>query len=76
MFALTTCLLGSVYVYVAFDGTWSERIKLIALDGVQEDWFGWSVAVYGNTIVVGAIQDNSKTGERCCLVIFATIKYF
>ena len=41
---------------------WSEPVKLIADDGAENDWFGYSVAVDGETIVVGARWHNGKAG--------------
>jgi len=34
--------------------------KLLASDGTWNDWFGYSVAVDGDTVVVGAIGDNDN----------------
>ena len=49
---------GSAYVY-RWDGeTWAEQAKLIASDGEPTDQFGLSVALSGNTALVGANQDN------------------
>ena len=45
---------GSAYVFVRSGTTWSEQQKLTADDGVAGDYFGLSVAVSGNTVVVGA----------------------
>jgi len=45
---------GSVYVFNHQGGSWVETQKLIVSDGAAGDQFGWSVAVSGSTIVVGA----------------------
>ena len=45
---------GSAYVFERSGSNWSERSKLLASDGVDEDAFGWSVAVSGDNAVVGA----------------------
>ena len=49
---------GSAYVFTRhpLSGGWSRPIKLTAFDGKENDWFGYSVAVHGDTIVVGAYQ--------------------
>ncbi|MCZ6872652.1 MAG: PKD domain-containing protein, partial [bacterium] len=52
---------GSVYVFVRTGNTWSEQAKLTANDATPGDFFGYAVAVSGNTIVVGAPVD-SDTG--------------
>ncbi len=55
---------GAAYVFTKdpLTGVWSEPVKLIASDGVANDWFGHSVAVDGDTIVVGARGDDGKKG--------------
>lgn len=45
---------GVVYVFVRSGGTWSLQATLRAADGANNEWFGRSVAVSGDTIVVGA----------------------
>ncbi|HMV99781.1 MAG TPA: FG-GAP repeat protein, partial [Acidobacteriota bacterium] len=48
---------GSAYVFVRSGTTWSQRQKLTASDGAAGDWFGTSVAINGETVVVGAPLD-------------------
>lgn len=48
---------GSAYIFAKPVGGWTpmtETVKLIASDGTAYDWFGYSVAIEGDTIVVGA----------------------
>ena len=45
---------GVAYVFVESGGAWSQQAELVASDGQMLDQFGDSVAVSGNTIVVGA----------------------
>ncbi|MPZ17786.1 MAG: hypothetical protein GEV06_07735 [Luteitalea sp.] len=45
---------GSAYVLTRNGDTWVEAAELVASDGRGADWFGSSVTVVGNTIVVGA----------------------
>jgi len=49
---------GSVYVFNRVEGGWVETQKLTASDGEAGDNFGWTVAVSGSTIVVGAWHDD------------------
>ncbi len=52
---------GSAYVFVqAANGTWSQQAKLTAADGATGDFFGCSVAVDGDTAVIGAHGDDDK----------------
>ncbi len=46
---------GSAYVFVRNGATWTQQAHLIANDGAIQDYFGWSVAVKGDTAVVGAL---------------------
>ena len=45
---------GSAYVFTRSGSTWSQQRKLTAGDGAANDYFGLSVAVSGDTVVVGA----------------------
>ena len=54
---------GSAYVFVKPEAGWStmtQTQKLRASDGAQGDWFGLSVSVSGDTVVVGAMLDDDK----------------
>jgi hypothetical protein len=51
---------GAVYVYELSGSQWTERQKLTASDGSPGDRFGRSVAIEGNTIVVGSHYDDNK----------------
>jgi len=48
---------GSAYVFYRDQGglnAWGEVAKLVASDAAAGDWFGYSVAIDGSTVVVGA----------------------
>ena len=47
---------GAAYAFVESGTAWSQQAELTASDGASGDYFGWSVAVSGNTAVVGAIH--------------------
>ena len=50
---------GAAYIFTKDpEGAWSETAKLTASDGDTGDWFGYSVAVHGQTVVVGALRDS------------------
>jgi hypothetical protein len=53
---------GSAYVFRYDGASWVEESKLEASDSAQGDWFGQSVAVNGDTIVIGA-GGNDDLGE-------------
>jgi hypothetical protein len=46
--------LGAAYVFVNNGGSWSQQQELTASDGFEGDEFGSSVAISGNTALVGA----------------------
>jgi len=54
---------GKAYVYARVAGAWTQVATLSASVGVAKDSFGVSVAVDGNTIVVGADATNNKRGS-------------
>jgi len=58
--ALCPIIIGSVYVLRASDG--EELAKLSASDGAAGNFFGESLAINGDTVVVGARGDNNVTG--------------
>ena len=55
---------GSAYIFERNDeGVWVEVQKIVASDRAVDDEFGWSVAIYGSTAVVGAhIDDKDAAG--------------
>jgi hypothetical protein len=50
---------GAAYIFVRSGGVWSQQQELTASDGVQDDAFGYSVSVSGDTAVIGAFQAGS-----------------
>jgi len=55
--------LGSAYVFTRSGSTWTQQTKLTAGDGAANDQFGISVALDGDTALVGALGDNSYQGS-------------
>ena len=52
---------GAAYVFRrGSDGLFYEQNKVIAHDGMTGDYFGWSVALYKNTAVIGAYGEQGK----------------
>ena len=54
---------GAAYVFTRDGSGWRERAELLAPDGAADDRFGASVAVDGDTILVGAPLDDTAQGE-------------
>lgn len=53
---------GAAYVFVRSGTTWSQQQKLIANDGQADSNFGNTVAIEGDTVVVGAFALNVRPG--------------
>ncbi len=51
---------GAAYVFRWTGSTWAEEKKLLASDGTDLEYFGWSVAVADDTAVVGAYNDDDQ----------------
>ena len=49
---------GSVYVFIRSGSTWNQQAQLFASDGAAGDGFGSSVALDGDTAVIGAETDD------------------
>ncbi|MEW6038307.1 MAG: hypothetical protein AB1648_08675 [Pseudomonadota bacterium] len=55
---------GRVVVFTRSGSSWSQQQVLIAGDAANSDFFGASVAVYGDTAVIGAPgDDNTQTNQ-------------
>jgi PKD repeat protein len=62
---------GAAYVFTNVDGVWSESQKLTASDRTYNDYFGRSVALDGDTIVVGAYNaDNNGINSTGAVYVF------
>lgn len=51
---------GSVYVYARTGTTWNQQTKIVPADGFNGEMFGYSVALQGNTALIGAECDNDN----------------
>jgi hypothetical protein len=54
---------GAAYVFVRVGNSWAQQAYLKASNTDITDHFGWSVAISGDTVVVGAFhEDSNATG--------------
>jgi len=53
---------GAAYVFVRSGAVWSQQQRLSDTGGMPDDEFGWSVAISGNTVVVGSFYDDHVGG--------------
>ena len=65
---------GAVYVFRTTDGgaTYGQVAKLTAADAAAGDYFGYSVAIDGDTVVVGASQSRSDDGSGSAYVFLTS----
>ncbi|MEA3417458.1 MAG: FG-GAP repeat protein, partial [Thermodesulfobacteriota bacterium] len=64
---------GAVYIFYRDQGgidNWGEFKKITASDGDAEDRFGWSIALSGDSIVVGAYWDDDNGTDSGSVYIF------
>lgn len=65
---------GSAYIFVRTgppdNPQWQQQAKLLAGDGAEEDHFGLSVSLSGNTALVGAPYDDDREEDAGSAYIF------
>jgi hypothetical protein len=60
----TTDPTGAAYVYQRNGSAWVQQAKLLAADGQDDDAFGRSVSIAGDTVLVGAPDDGTGAIQR------------
>src|SRR5262245_60340160 len=55
---------GSAYVFVRTGTVWTQQAKLVASDAAANDWFGFSIALSGDSAVIGAVYDDHTGGTN------------
>ena len=61
---------GSAYLFTRSGTTWTQQSKLTASDGAAGDFFGISVSMSGDTVVVGAREDDDKGANSGSAYVF------
>ncbi|MEZ4335431.1 MAG: FG-GAP repeat protein [Sandaracinaceae bacterium] len=65
---------GAAYVFRRVGGTWFLDSTLTAPDAAADDWFGWEVDIWGDTIVVGVMKDDTGRGiDRGSVRVFRDV---
>ena len=64
---------GSVYIFTRSGDTWIQQDKLTADDGTQGDVFGISIAISGDTILVGADLNEEKGFNAGAAYVFTRV---
>lgn len=61
---------GAAYLFTRTGATWSQQAKLAASDGAASDQFGCSVALNGDTALVGALGNDGAYYNQGAAYIF------
>jgi len=61
---------GAAYVFTRSGTTWSQQQKLVASDAQATDYFGISLAISGDTVVVGAYFEDTGGSEAGAAYVF------
>ena len=61
---------GAAYIYKRENDSWCYQTKITASDGAAGDLFGISVAIDGNTILVGADLDDEKAENAGAVYVY------
>ncbi len=61
---------GSAYIFKYNGSAWVQQAKLVASDKKSNDQFGWSVAINGNRVVIGAFRTDDKGGDSGSAYVF------
>ena len=64
---------GRAHVFVRSGTTWSKQAELSASDAGADDRFGFSVAISGDTIVVGAYREDQRATDAGAAYVFFRI---
>ncbi|MCX6662571.1 MAG: FG-GAP repeat protein [Euryarchaeota archaeon] len=61
---------GSVFVFTRNGTTWTQQAKLLASDGQTGDRFGGSIALSGDTAIIGAYYDDDNGNDSGSAYVF------
>jgi hypothetical protein len=68
---------GLVFVYNRGSSGWAQQYKISAVDGAVHDFFGYSVSISGDYIVIGAPQDDiNVNADQGSAYIFGRVGTF
>ena len=61
---------GSAYIFTGSGATWTQQAQIQASDAAATDYFGYSVSISGNTVVVGARFDDDGGSNSGSAYVF------
>ena len=65
---------GSAYIFVKETDIWEQKQKLIANDGSQDDYFGQSISIENDTILIGAPYADDESNSNSGSSYFYTVQ--
>ena len=54
---------GESYIFHRVNGVWKEEANLVTADGAINDYFGYDVALSGDTYIIGSPIDDDMGSE-------------
>ncbi|MFC1600778.1 FG-GAP-like repeat-containing protein [Candidatus Sumerlaeota bacterium] len=64
---------GAAYVFEKSGGSWSQTAKLTASDAAASQWFGYSVSIYADVLLVSAPRDNDGGTNSGSVYLFRKV---
>jgi hypothetical protein len=61
---------GSAYIFNRINNTWVEEQKLFPQDSGEDDYFGWSVAIKNDTVLIGSRSDQQNGPDSGSAYVF------
>ncbi len=61
---------GSAYVFIRSGSVWTQQAKLLPGDGAEDDEFGYSVSISGDTAIIGAYLDDDNGNNSGSAYVF------
>ena len=62
--------MGSAYVFTGTGTNWTQQAKLVASSNRNDDFFGFSVSLDGDTALIGAIYDDDNGPDSGSAYVF------
>ena len=61
---------GAAYIFHRSGTNWTQQARISAYDADEDDWFGWSVSIDGDYVVIGAVEDDDNGSSSGSAYIF------
>ncbi len=61
---------GFCYIYTRSGSTWTEQAKLTPADGTVDNYFGYSVSLFEDYVVIGAYSDDDNGNSSGSAYVF------